>query len=106
MDSNLLKEYGVRTDYTCVDSNIVYPFDSSGKTGYEFEGYMDESDVPFGAYAQTLESKYTPKRIANKYAIPLFRVKHMHTQKTFFAYQHDKKIWLISKKEDTKTYNE
>ena len=105
MDSNLLKEYKVRSGHTCLESNIVYPFDSSGKTGYQFEGYLDESDVPFGTYAQTLESKYTSKRIANKCAIPLFRVKRMHTYKTYFAYQHDSKVWLISKEESIAEYN-
>lgn len=104
----LLEQYKVTADYSSIDSNLVYPLDK--KEDYTFHGYINDDDVkPFiEMVKKTLEldgiEKYLPSRIANKYAIPYLQVGHMHTIETFFYYQHDKKTWMLSRKEKTDEY--
>jgi hypothetical protein len=50
------------------------------------------------------ENRVSNAYIANKYAIPFLQVGQLHYIETFFYYQHDSKVWLISFKEETTDY--
>lgn len=99
----LLEEYQVRLDYNIIESNLVYPFDNRNN-GYIFCGYVNSSEIDHLAQRIRLEldiirDRDLSTRISNKYAIPFLQVEVLRSFITYFYYQHDDKVWLISKTE-------
>lgn len=102
----LLTQYNVRASWS-IESNLVYPMD---KKDVIFHGYVPQEDVDefvkkiVHLLDEFSENRVASSYIANKYAIPFMQVGHMHNVETFFYYQHDSKVWLISLKEQSKDY--
>jgi len=102
----LLKQYNVRAGWS-IDSNLVYPMD---KKDVIFHGYVPKEDVEdfikriVDLLDEFSENRVANSYIANKYAIPFLQVGQLHYIETFFYYQHDSKVWLISLKEQSKEY--
>ena len=100
----LFQQYDVKMDYSCVDSNLVYPMDMGTK--FEFKGYAQDTDVmDFLTKTHSyLNPKHSSHRIANKYAIPFMQIGSLHKVTTYFYYKHDNKTWVITLIEDTNEY--
>lgn len=104
----LLKQYNVRADWSSIESSLVYPMNPGSP--YHLEGFVNKEDVqPFidqvdKALNTSDVERHIPNRIANKYAIPYLQVGQLHTVITYFYYQHDDKMWLISLKEETREW--
>jgi hypothetical protein len=104
--SELLTKYEVKMNYSCVDSNLVYPMDMGTK--FEFKGYAEDTDVM--DFLTKVYSYLNPEdvshRIANKYAIPFMQTGLLHRTDTYFYYQHDKRTWVICLTEKSDKYFE
>lgn len=94
----LLKKYEVTCTYSSVDSNVVYPFD--GGEGYQRIGEVSEEFVNLwiNQMKPFLRKPIAGQpNISNKYALPIFQTETLKAVVTWFLYQHDDRVYLISK---------